>query len=135
MFELHERKQNIIKMTIYQGALLALQYMEGDNKDDPKQALYTRRVRQLKSRNKYLHASTDLEKMTNELKQKFNNIKTAAKTLEQLDKSEKETQYERGDRMKTNFKHHTQLAQLEIRDEILNVNQKEKEKERNRLQW
>ena len=33
----------------------ALQYMEGENKYDPKQALYTRRVRQLKQRNKYLH--------------------------------------------------------------------------------
>ena len=39
------------------------------------------------------------------------------------------------DRMRMNFKHYTQLAQLEIRDEILTVNKKELEKERNRLQW
>ena len=57
------------------------------------------------------------------------------KTLQQLDKIEKGTQYERGDRMRTNYRHHTQLSQLEIREEILNVNKKEKEKERNILQW
>ena len=52
------------------------------------------------------------------------NIIIAAKTLEQLDKIAKETQYERGDRMRMNFKHQTQLAQLEIRDEIITVNKK-----------
>ena len=72
--------------------------------------------------------------MINELKQKFDNIIIAAKTLEQLDKIRKETQYERGDKMRINFKHHTHLAQLEIRDEILTVNKKEREKEINRLQ-
>ena len=50
MFDLNERKQNIMKMTIYQGALLSLQYIEGDNKDDPMQSLYTTRVRQLKKK-------------------------------------------------------------------------------------
>ena len=50
MFDLYERKQNIMKMTIYQGALLSLQHMEGDNKDDPMQSLYTTRVRQLKKK-------------------------------------------------------------------------------------
>ena len=73
--------------------------------------------------------------MSNKLKQSFNNIKSAATYLQQLVKIEKETQYEIGDRMKLNYKHHTQLAQLEIREEILNVNKKEKQKERNRLQW
>ena len=28
-------EQNIMKMTIYQGALLSLQHMEGHNKEDP----------------------------------------------------------------------------------------------------
>ena len=109
--------------------------MEGDNKYDPKQALYTRRVKQLKSRNEHLATSINLEKMTNELEQSFNNIKSTATSLRQLDKIEKETQYERGDRMKTNYRHHTQLSQLEIREEILNVNRRETEKERNILQW
>ena len=35
MFYLKERKQNIMKMTIHQGALMSLQHMEGDNKEDP----------------------------------------------------------------------------------------------------
>ena len=47
MFIQHETKSNIMKMTIYQGALLSLQHMEGDNKDDPMQSLYTRRAKQL----------------------------------------------------------------------------------------
>ena len=58
-----------------------------------------------------------------------------AHSLQPLDKTVKETQYKIGDRMKLNYKHYTQLAQLEIREEILNVNKTEKEKERNRLQW
>ena len=45
MFDFNERKQNIMKMTIYQGALMSLQHMEDDNKDDPMQALYARRVK------------------------------------------------------------------------------------------
>ena len=73
--------------------------------------------------------------MTNQLKQSFNDITSTAHALQQLDKTEKETQYEIGDRMKLNYKRYTQLAQLEIREEILNVNKKEREKERNRLQW
>ena len=39
------------------------------------------------------------------------------------------------ERMMNNLKHHTQLAKLEIREEILAVNEKEKEKEWNKLQW
>ena len=73
--------------------------------------------------------------MTNKLKQAFTNINNAEFSLQQLDRIEKETQYERGDRMKTHYKHHTQLSQLDVREEILNVNRKEKEKESNRLQW
>ena len=37
MFIQYETKSNIFKMTIYQGALLALQYMEGDNIYEPRQ--------------------------------------------------------------------------------------------------
>ena len=37
--------------------------------------------------------------------------------------------------MKINIKHHTQLAQLEIREEILAVNEKEKTKEINTLEY
>ena len=44
MFYPKERKQNIMKMTIHQGALMSLQHMEGDNKEDPMQSLYARRV-------------------------------------------------------------------------------------------
>ena len=33
-------------MTVYQGALMLLQHMEGDSNYDPIQALYARRVRQ-----------------------------------------------------------------------------------------
>ena len=101
-------------MTIYQGALLSLQYIKGDNKYDPKQALYTRRVQQLKRRNKHLTETINLEKMANKLKQSFTNINSTAHSLQQLDKIEKETQYEISDRMKTNYKHHTQLWQLEV---------------------
>ena len=118
-------------MTIYQGALLSLQHMEGDDIHEPKQALYTRRVKQLKARNSHL---------TKQLKLYLNNILSTAHSLQQLDKTAKETQYEKSDRMRLNYKNHTQLAQLEIREEILNVNKKELEKERkgketNRLQW
>ena len=35
MVEYKERKQNVKKMTVYQGALMSLQHMEGDNKYDP----------------------------------------------------------------------------------------------------
>ena len=73
--------------------------------------------------------------MTKQLKQDFNNIISTAHSLQQLDKTVKETQYEIGDRMKLNYKHYTQLAQLEIREELLNVNKKEKKNERNKLQW
>ena len=86
MFIQYETKANIFKMAIYQGALLSLQYMEGDNKYDPKQALYTRRVKQLKLRNKHLTKTIDLEKMTNKLKQSFTKIKSKAHSLQQLDK-------------------------------------------------
>ena len=84
-----KKEKNIINMSIDQGPLLSLQHMEGDNKYDPKQALYTKRVRQLKSRNEHILLSVNLEKMTNKLKQKFDKIIIAAKTLEQLDKIEK----------------------------------------------
>ena len=73
--------------------------------------------------------------MTKQLKQEFNNITSTAHSLHQLDNTTKETQYEKIDRMKLNYKHYTQLAQLEIREEFLNVNRNEQEKERNRLQW
>ena len=128
MFIKYATKSNIIEMSIYQGALLSLHYMEDDNIYKPKQALYARRVRQLKSRNKHLEETIHLE-------HEFNNIKDTADTLYELDKTTKETQYEKIDRMKSNYKHHTQLAQLEIQEEFLNVNRNEQEKERNRLQW
>ena len=102
---------------------------------EPKQALYARRVRQLKTKNNHLKETLDLDMMTKQLKLYFNNILSTAHSLQQLDKTAKETQYEKSDRMKLNYKHYTQLAQLEIREEILNVNKKEQEKERNRLQW
>ena len=90
------------------------QYMEGDNIYEPKQALYARRVRQLKARNNHLKETIDLEMMTKQLKQYFNNILSTVRSFQQLDKTAKETQYEKSDRMKLNYKHHTQLAQLEI---------------------
>ena len=73
--------------------------------------------------------------MAKQLEHEFNNIKDTVDTLYELDKTIKETQYEKIDRMKLNYKHHTQLAQLEIREKFLNVNRNEQEKERNRLQW
>ena len=64
-----------MKMTIYQGALMSLQHMEGHNKEDPMQSLYARRVRQLRERNdKIMEKNKDLDQMTTELKQIFDSI-------------------------------------------------------------
>ena len=135
MFRKKEVKANIFKMTIYQGALLSLQHMEGDNIYEPKQALYARRVKQLKTKNKHLKQTINLDTMTKQLEYEFNNIKNTADTLHELDKPIIETHYEKIDRMKANYKKHTFLSQLEIREEFLIVNRNEQAKERNRLQW
>ena len=83
MFEYDEIRRNIIKMTIYQGTLTSLQFMEGDNKYDPIQALYTRRVRQLKDKNNNLRIKQkDLSQMTTTLQESFYSMGSAAKTLE-----------------------------------------------------
>ena len=73
--------------------------------------------------------------MSAEIKQIFNPINSAAKTLKELDQNDKENSEEKGDKMMMNLIHHAQLAQLEIGEEILAVNKKEMAKERNRLQW
>ena len=120
-------------MTIYQGALLSIQYYEGDNIYDPKQALYSRRVKQLKIKNKKIKQTLNLDTMAKQLEQEFYKIKNAADTLHELDKPIIETHYEKIDRMKENYKKHTFLSQLEIREELLIVNRNEQAKERNRL--
>ena len=73
--------------------------------------------------------------MARQLEYEFSNIKKIADTLHELDKPIIETHYEKIDRMKANYKKHTFLSQLEIREELLIVNRNEQAKERNRLQW
>ena len=48
----------------------------------------------------------NLDLMAKQLGQEFNKIKDTAETLYELDKPIKETQYEKMDRMKLNYKHH-----------------------------
>ena len=90
MLDLNERKQNNMKMKIYQRASMSLQHMEGDNKDDLMQALYARRVKQLRLRNTYFLSRNNLDQRTTELKEICESINFSAKTHEQLDKNDKE---------------------------------------------
>ena len=66
--------------------------MEGDNKYDPTQALYTRRIRQLKDKNNNLRITQkDLTQLTTTLQESFYSLGTAAKILKELNKNEEES--------------------------------------------
>ena len=58
---------------------MSLQHKDNDNKEDPMQSLYARRVRQLRERNdKIMEKNKDLDQRTTELKQIFESINSAA---------------------------------------------------------